>query len=133
MFKSEINIRVLYAHTDKMGVVYYSRYLEYFEAGRNDIMEKLGYPYTKLESSNIALPVIEVHCRYISSAKFDDDIKVVTILNYMPSVRFRIDYNLFVTDKLIIEGYTIHSFVNMIKFRPVKPPEDFVELIKHKI
>ena len=56
--------RVLYAHTDKMGVVYYGRYYEYFEAGRNDMLRKFGYPYTELEKKNISLPVFESYCKY---------------------------------------------------------------------
>lgn len=132
MIVTETEYRVLYAHTDKMGVVNNARYLEYFEAGRNDFLRKAGYPYTELESENTGLPVIEVFVKYISGAKYDDVVKIRTMLKNIPTVRFRIDYEIYCNEKMIASGYTIHSFVNFTKMKPVRPPEKFIELIKSK-
>jgi acyl-CoA thioester hydrolase len=130
MIKTETTYRVLYAHTDKMGIVNNGRYLEYFEAGRGDMMRKLGYPYKQMESNNIALPLIEVHCKFIDTALYDDELYIKTYLKTFPSVRIKIDYEIFVKDKLIAEGFTIHSFVDIKKIKPVRPPEDFINIIK---
>lgn len=132
MIESNTDIRVLYAHTDKMGVVNNVRYFEYFEAGRNDFLRKLGYPYTELEKKNFGLPVIEAYSKFYSGAKYDEIIRVNTILHSIPTVRFRIDYKIFVENNLIAEGYTVHSFVNYLKMKAVRPPEDFIKLIKSK-
>lgn len=115
-----------------MGVVNNARYFEYFEAGRNDFLRKLGYPYTMLESINIGLPVIEAFSKFYSGAKYDDVIIVNTILKNIPTVRFRIDYKIYLLENIIAEGYTVHSFVNMLKMKPVRPPEDFILLLKNK-
>lgn len=130
MIETFTDIRVLYAHTDKMGVVNNVRYFEYFEAGRNDFLRKLGYPYTELEKNNYGLPVIEAFSKFFSGAKYDDVIAVNTILKDIPTVRFKINYRVFLSEKLIAEGYTVHSFVNMAKMKAAKPPEDFIKLIK---
>jgi acyl-CoA thioester hydrolase len=133
MIKSELKIRVLYAHTDKMGIVYYSRYFEYFEAGRNEFLRKLGYPYPRIEKQNIILPVIEANALYICPAKYDDEITVHTMLKDIPAVRIRLEYLVENTEhKKLIEGYTIHSFVNVYTRKPVRPPNEFIELIKSK-
>lgn len=131
MINSSIEFRVLYAHTDKMGVVNNARYLEYFEAGRNDLLRKTGYPYTELEKDNIALPVIEANCRYISTAKYDDVITVKSYLREMPTVKIKIEYEVYVENKLIASGFTVHSFVNLEKMKPVRPPEKFLNILKN--
>ncbi|MDQ3020894.1 MAG: acyl-CoA thioesterase [Bacteroidota bacterium] len=130
MIQTETNYRVLYAHTDKMGVVNNVRYFEYFEAGRNDFLRKLGYPYTELEKENIGLPVIEAFAKFISFARYDDVIIIKTYLEQIPTVRFKIDYEIICEEKIIVTGFTVHSFVNIMKMKPVRPPEKFLELIK---
>lgn len=115
-----------------MGVVNNVRYFEYFEAGRNDFLRKLGYPYTELEKENFGLPVIEAHAKFISGAKYDDVVTIRTILHQIPSVRFRIDYEIICNERIIVTGYTVHSFVSITKMKPVRPPEKFIELIRSK-
>ena len=132
MINSEINIRVLYAHTDNMGIVNNGRYLEYFEAGRNTLLRELGYPYTELEKLNYGLPVIEAHANYISTAKYDDIVTVKAFLRTMPGVRVKIDYELFVGSKLIVTGHTTHSFINLATMKPVRPPKDFIDIVTPK-
>lgn len=131
MIQSTTEVRVLYAHTDKMGVVNNARYLEYFEAGRNDLLRKTGYPYTELEKDNIGLPVIEASCRYIATAKYDDIVTIKSFLREMPTVKIKIDYEVYVNETLIATGYTIHSFVNFEKMKPVRPPEKFINILKN--
>lgn len=116
-----------------MGVVNNVRYFEYFEAGRNDFLRKLGYPYTELEKENIGLPVIEAFAKFISAAKYDDVIIIRTFLKQIPTVRFRIDYEIICEEKIIVTGYTVHSFVNFTKMKPVRPPEKFIELLKLRL
>jgi acyl-CoA thioester hydrolase len=127
-----LKYRVLYAHTDKMGIVYYGRYFEYFEAGRNDMLRKIGYPYTELEKKNIALPVIESSAKYLSFAEYDDEILIRTFLRQVPTVRINIDYEIYCKERLIVTGKTTHSFVNLERLKPVRPPEDFIKLVKKK-
>ena len=133
MIKSELKIRILYAHTDKMGVVYYGRYFEFYEAGRNEFLRKLGYPYSRIESQNIILPVIEANSRYLAPARYDEEISLFTILKDIPSVRIKLEYLIENSKKeKLAEGYTIHSFVNAKTMKPTRPPADFLEIVKSK-
>jgi acyl-CoA thioester hydrolase len=133
MITSETTVRVLYAHTDNMGIVNNARYLEYFEAGRNTLLRELGYPYTRLEKINFGLPVIEAHAEYLSTAGYDDVITIKAFLRNIPTVRVKIDYELYVGERLIVTGYTVHSFINLEKMKPARPPKDFIELVINKL
>lgn len=133
MIRSETKVRVLYAHTDNMGIVNNGRYLEYFEAGRNTLLRDIGYPYTELEKLQYGLPVIEAHANYISTAKYDDIVIIRASLDEMPGVRVKINYELFVGERLIVKGYTVHSFINLNTMKPVRPPKDFVEIMKKNL
>ena len=62
-------MRVRYAETDKMGVVYYANYFVWFEVGRTDLLRDTGWSYREMETEGIALPVIEAHCEYRQSAR----------------------------------------------------------------
>lgn len=133
MITSESKIRVLYAHTDKMGIVNNSRYLEYFELGRTDLLRGIGYIYKEMEADNIALPLIEANCKYLLPAYYDDVIVIKSSLKKLPSVRIKIDYELFVDEKKIAEGFTIHSFVDFEKLKPVRPPQKLLKLLEGKL
>jgi acyl-CoA thioester hydrolase len=64
MIENTTRIRVRYADTDQMGFAYYARYLEWFEVGRTEMLRALGLPYAEIEKQKIALPVLEVYCKY---------------------------------------------------------------------
>ena len=134
LIKGKIKIRVSYADTDQMGVVYYARYLEYFERGRNELFRELGLPYRELENRGIMLPVIEAHCEYKRGARYDEVIIVKTLLKEPQGVRIRMDYEILdeKEKEIIAKGYTIHSFVNT-QGKAIKPPKDFIKLIQDKL
>jgi len=72
-------VRVRYAETDQMGVVYYANYLIWFELGRVELLRSLGLAYSRLESDHgCFIPVIEARCRYRSPARYDDEILIET-------------------------------------------------------
>src|SRR5688500_20407446 len=66
-------VRVRYAETDKMGVVYYANYFVWFEVGRADLLRSLGWTYREMEHAGVGLPVIEAHCDYHRPARYDDE------------------------------------------------------------
>ncbi len=72
-------VRVRYAETDQMGIVYYANYLVWFELGRVELLRSLGLAYSRLETDHgCILPVIEATCRYKSPARYDDEILIET-------------------------------------------------------
>lgn len=133
MVSSEFNIRVLYAHTDKMGVVSNTRYLEYFEIGRVELLRQLGYSYKEMEDDKIALPLIEAYCKYISPAYYDELLTIKAYLKQKPTVRIKIDYELFSGNRLVATGHTMHSFVNLENLKPVRPAQKLLKLLIGKL
>ena len=85
-------VRVRYAETDKMGVVYYANYFVWFEVGRTDLLRAAGWNYREMESEGFSLPVIEAHCTYRESAKYDDEIDVRTTGEMLSPVRVKFSY-----------------------------------------
>ena len=72
-------VRVRYAETDQMGIVYYANYLVWFEIGRVELLRSLGLAYSQLEKDHqCILPVVEASCRYRSPARYDDQILIET-------------------------------------------------------
>ncbi len=84
MFSSETNIRVRYAETDQMGVVYHSNYFLYFESARAESIRHMGFTYADMEKMGIIMPVVDVHCRYLRPAKYDDLLTIKTTLKELP-------------------------------------------------
>ncbi|MFA5032409.1 MAG: thioesterase family protein [bacterium] len=127
---NKLKLRVSYADTDQMSVVYYSRYFEYFERGRTELLREIGLPYADMEKKDLKLPVIESHCEYKKGIKYDELIVIKTCLIEPPKSTLRMDYEILdETEKEIrARGYTVHSFVNQYG-KAIRPPKDFVALI----
>ncbi len=108
------NIRARYAETDQMGIIYHANYFTWFEIGRTGFFRELKSNYRKLEEENVLLPVIDVGCRYIEAAKYDDEIIIITKLDKIKGVKLRFKYQVIRKDdeKLLAEGYTEHAFVD---------------------
>ena len=126
---NEITIRVPYADTDQMGMVYYANYLVYFERGRTEWLREKGLNYRDLERNEVYLPVIEASCRYIAPARYDDLITVRTKLggNGFASIKF--EYEIMLDGKILVKGTTKHPFVNKY-MKPVKIPQEIKAVLE---
>jgi acyl-CoA thioester hydrolase len=104
-------LRVRYAETDKMGVVYYANYLVWFEVARADLLRSLGWTYREMEHAGVSLPVIEAHCEYHRSARYDDEIEVRTEGRMLSPVRMEFQYKVFRRDDHVLtaSGRTVHA------------------------
>ena len=113
--KNTAAIRVRYSETDKMGVAYHGRYLDWFEVGRNEYCRQSGKSYLEWEAEGIMLPVVEAHCRYKSSLLYDDEALIETTVTKLTRVSVEFSYKVFnkATGKLAAEGYTKHAFVDL--------------------
>ena len=76
--QSVSTVRVRYAETDQMGVAYHANYFVWFEVGRTDWLRTFGVTYRDLEAEGFLLPVIEAHCEYRASARYDDDLRITS-------------------------------------------------------
>jgi len=85
MFTHDTQIRVRYAETDQMGVVYHSNYFPWFESARAEAIRDMGLTYAEMEKSGVIMPIVDVHCRYLRPAKYDELLTVRTILKELPA------------------------------------------------
>jgi acyl-CoA thioester hydrolase len=120
---SEIQIRVPYADTDQMGMVYYANYLVYFERGRTEWLRENGLAYRTLEEKGLYFPVIEAACTYVSPARYDDLITVRTTVGALGFASVEFVYEITASGKKIATGRTKHPLVNRT-FRPVRLPSE---------
>ena len=84
MFTSETKIRVRYAETDQMGIVYHSNFFPYFEVARAESIRHLGLTYADIEKMGVIMPVVDVHARYLRPALYDDLLTIKTSLKELP-------------------------------------------------
>lgn len=84
MYTTETQVRVRYAETDQMGVVYHSNYFLYFETARAESIRHLGFTYADMEKMGVIMPVVDVHCRYLRPALYDDLLTIKTTLKELP-------------------------------------------------
>jgi acyl-CoA thioester hydrolase len=122
-------IRVRYSDTDKMGFVYNGNYLAFFEIGRTETMRHHGLPYTVFEKEGFFLPVVEAYVKYKSPSYYDDILKIGTIMKPELKATVRFDYNILRGDTTIAEGFTIHTFMNSISRKPVRPPKFYLDIM----
>ena len=76
MISYDHKVKVYYRDVDKMGIVYHSRYLEYFEESRTELLKSIGLSVTKIENTGIMLPVISSHCEYFKGAHFEQGLVI---------------------------------------------------------
>lgn len=109
--RSTTRLRVRYAETDQMGVVYYANYLVWFEVGRTDLLRRSGWTYREMEEAGFTLPVIEARCEYRTSARYDDDIDIHTTGTLLSPIRLRFSYQVVRAGDgaVLAEGHTEHA------------------------
>ncbi len=122
-------VRVRYAETDKMGVVYYANYLVWFEVGRTDWLRETGVTYRSMEADGIQLPVIEAHCEYRQGARYDDDVDIRTTGRKLSPVRIQFDYDLVrrADGVVLATGHTVHATIDR-NGRPTRMPDRVKDL-----
>ena len=124
---AETRIRVRYAETDQMGVVYYSNYLVWMEVGRVELCEACGFNYRDMERDDgILLAVAEANCRYAAPARFDDEVIVKAWISDAGTrmVTFSYEMRLAEGDRVLATGYTRHVFLTR-ELRPARLPEKY--------
>ena len=118
------HVRVRYAETDRMGVVYYANYFVWFEVGRTDLLRQSGWSYRDMEVDGYALPVIDAQCAYLESARYDDDLEVRTVGTMVSPVRVQFTYEIVRASDgaRLATGATIHAALDR-RGRPCRLPE----------
>jgi acyl-CoA thioester hydrolase len=127
MRKSEIRFRVRYAETDQMGIVYHANYLVWMEMGRVELCRELGVRYREMEAvDGVFLTVTEAQCRFLSPARYDDEVLVRTVVARTTTRILEFAYEVFEaeSERLLATGSTKHVYCGP-DLRPCKLPEKY--------
>lgn len=128
MYQNETTVRVRYAETDQMGVVYYGVYPQYFELGRVEAMRELGMTYREMEEKGTMLPVKHLEINYHGSARYDDLLTIKTKITELPGVKITFDHEVRnEAGELLTTGNVVLVFVSSETRRPKKAPADFLQ------
>lgn len=132
MFSTEFQVRVRYAETDQMGVVYHSNYFLYFESARAESIRKLGFTYADMEKMGVIMPVVDVHCRYMQPALYDDLLTIKTNLKELP-IHHKIEFHHEVFNEkndLLAVGKLILYFMEAGSMKRTTMPEALMEKLQ---
>ena len=128
MFTTQTQVRVRYAETDQMGVVYHSNYFQYFEVARAESIRQLGFTYADMKKMGVIMPVIEVQCRYLRPARYDDLLTVKVILKELP-IHHKIEFHQEVYNEqgdLLVNGKVILYFMEAGTMKRTIMPEQLL-------
>ena len=132
---SESRLRVRYAETDQMGVVYHANHFIWFEIGRVDLMRQLGFTYRDLERDHgCFIPVVDARCRYKAPARYDDEIIVRTHLRNVRESMIHFGYELLRANdrELLAEGETMHLILDS-QMKPAALPENYLKAFRDAV
>ncbi|MBT8255906.1 MAG: acyl-CoA thioesterase [Bacteroidia bacterium] len=128
MKKNSTKLRVRYGETDQMGVVYYGNYAQYLEQGRTEWLRELGFSYKWMEENDVLLPVTQLHIDFKNPARYDDEIKVITMLRKIPTFKIEFDYEIYnQEDQLLVLASTTLVFINSKTNKLMKAPDYLLE------
>ena len=132
MYTTETQIRIHYALTDQMGVVYHGHYAQFYEIGRGESIRELGYTYKDIEAMGIIMPVVDIHSRFLRPAKYDDLITVKTTLREIPTTH-KIIFNSEIyneEDELLNTGDVTLYFMEASTMKRCNMPDALKEKLK---
>ena len=132
MFITETQIRVRYAETDQMNVVYYGNYAQYFEVARAESIRNLGYTYKEMEAAGVIMPVVEMQTKFLRPAHYDDLLTIRTILRELPADhRVLFEHEVYNQEKILLTlGKVILYFVKMGSFEKTRMPDNLRALLQ---
>src|SRR5215813_9915684 len=129
MFISETQLRVRYAETDQMGVVYHGNFFAYFESARAESIRQLGFTYADMERMGVIMPVIEVQCRYLRPVRYDELLTIQVILKELPAHhKIEFHHEVFNEKKeLLATGYVILYYMEAKTMKRTTMPEQLLK------
>jgi acyl-CoA thioester hydrolase len=125
----DVPVRVRYADTDRMGIVYYGNYPIFFEMGRSEYMRAKGFTYREFEDKGYHLVVVGMEVKYYNTATYDDLLIVKTSISELKSRGLTFHYIVYRDGILIVEGKTKHICVNTNK-KPVLIPQYLFDILR---
>lgn len=131
MVRCETYLDVRYYETDLMGIVHHSNYIMYMECGRHDMLVQFGIPIWEIERQGVMAPIVSVESRYLRPARMGDRLKVVTMVDSIPTAKLFIRNEIYNQNgELLNTGKVTLGFIDADTRRPVRAPRQVVEALK---
>ncbi len=117
---SQSKITVRYAETDQMGIAHHSNYPIWYEVARTDLIKKMGLTYTQMEQEGVIVPLVELQCKYLSAAYYEDKLIVEVALKQVSPVKLEFEYCIYREgeEQPLNVGRTVHALVGK-DFKPM--------------
>jgi acyl-CoA thioester hydrolase len=131
MYQHSTTVRVRYAETDQMDIVYYGNYAQYFEVGRAESIRELGFTYKKMEEMGVRMPVVQMEAQFLRPAHYDDLITIKTMLKKLPE-KHQIEFHHEVYNerkKLLTTGKVVLFFIDIKTGKRINMPADLKETL----
>lgn len=126
------HLRVRYADTDRMDMVYHGTYAAYLEAARVEMLRDAGWVYAELEKSGVLLPVVQLNLTYKKPARYDQWLDIRTHITAEPTTKLCLRCEVYHEENLLVTGDVILVFVDAQSGRPCRPPQGLAEKM-HKL
>jgi acyl-CoA thioester hydrolase len=132
--RTPVRIRVIYADTDAMGVVYHTNYIRWFEIGRTELLRDMGIVYSEVEKTGYNLPLTQVYCHYRFPVHYDQIVVLETELAYLKKVSMKFTYNIWDENrhKVLTDGYSVHACTDR-SGNVVRIPSIISEIVKSSL
>ena len=132
MFIAEHKVRVRYAETDQMNVVYHGNYAQYFEVARSESIRHLGFTYKDMEAMGVIMPVVELQVKFIRPAHYDDLLTIKTYVKELPTDhKIEFNHEVFNEDeKLLSTGKIVLYFIDANTKAKTKMPAELREKLE---
>lgn len=128
MLITETKVRVRYGETDQMGFVYYGNYALYYEVARAEAMRQINMSYRQMEERGVLMPIVNMTCKYLRPARYDDLLTVKTIIRELPASRMRFYYEVYnEAGELLNQAETTLAFIRKENGKPCAAPPWFLE------
>jgi acyl-CoA thioester hydrolase len=132
MFTFSTTLRIHYALTDQMGVVYHGNYAQFYEIGRTEALRSLGLTYKSIEEMGVIMPVIDMHMKFVRPAVYDDLIRIDITVKELPLHHKIIFHGEIFNEKnqLLNVGEVTLYFMDAKTMKRVNMPEEIVEKMR---
>lgn len=123
--------KALYYETDQMGIIHHSNYIRWFEEARIDFLEKVGFPYAKMEQEGVMIPVLGASCVYKNAVRFNDIVLIIPKIEEFNGFKMTVSYKVIkkCDGMLMATGETKHCFTTL-DMKPVRTKRDFPDIYK---
>lgn len=133
MLVTETQIRVRYAETDQMNVVYHGNYAQYFEVARAECIRENGFTYKQIEELGVIMPIVEINIKFVRPAHYDDLLTIKTTLKELPT-SYKMEFHHEVYNeqhKLLTIGKVLLYFIDTSTKEKTTIPQQMLDKVKH--